>query len=75
MYVLVCSTSMQTGSVDNMGEQTKLALKIATKSSLRTTVPMFMVKQWKLKPNHYLDWSLEICNGELVVVVRKQRNR
>jgi hypothetical protein len=73
MYVLVCSTSMQTGSVDNIGEQTKLALNVPKKSSLRTTVPMLIVKQWKLKPNHYLDWSLEICNGELVVVVRKAK--
>ena len=45
MYVLVCSTSMQTGSVDNMGEQTKLALNVTKKSSLRTTVPMLIVKQ------------------------------
>jgi hypothetical protein len=58
-----------------MGETTSLGLNTANKASLRTTVPMFIVKQWGLKPGHQLDWSLEVCNSgsnnELVVVVRK----
>jgi hypothetical protein len=55
-----------------MGETTSLALNTANKASLRTTVPMFIVKQWGLKSGHQLDWSLEVCgNNELVVVVRK----
>jgi hypothetical protein len=55
-----------------MGETTSLALNTANKASLRTTIPMFIVKQWGLKPGHQLDWSLEVCsNNELVVVVRK----
>jgi hypothetical protein len=59
-----------------MGERTSLALNTANKASLRTTVPMFIVKQWGLKPGHKLDWSLEVCgssNNELVVVVRKAK--
>jgi hypothetical protein len=50
------------------------ALSTARKISLRTTILMFIVKQWGLKPGHQLDWSLELCgsnNNELVVVVRK----
>jgi hypothetical protein len=59
-----------------MGETTKLVLSTANKASLRTTIPMFIVKQWGLKPGHQLDWSLEICgssNNELVAVVRKAK--
>jgi hypothetical protein len=55
-----------------MGQTTKLVLSTANKASLRTTVPMFIVKQWGLKPGHQLDWALEICgNNESAVVVRK----
>jgi hypothetical protein len=65
---------MHTSSSNTMGETTNLVLNTANKASLRTTVPMFIVKQWGLKPGHQLDWSLEVCgsnNNELVVVVRK----
>jgi hypothetical protein len=67
---------MYTGSV-TMGETTKLVLSTAKKASLRTTVPMFIVKQWGLKPGHQLDWSLEVCgiNNELVVVIRKVKGK
>jgi hypothetical protein len=56
-----------------MGETTNSVLNTANKASLCTTVPIFIVKQWGLKPGHQLDWSLEVCgsNNELVVVVRK----
>jgi hypothetical protein len=49
-------------------------LSTARKISLCTTIPMFIVKQWGLKPGHQKDWSLELCgsdNNELVVLVRK----
>ncbi len=55
-----------------MGETTTLALNAPNKASIRTTIPMFIVKQWGLKPGQQLDWSFEKSNaGELVVVVRK----
>lgn len=54
-----------------MGERTALALNTKNKASLRTTVPMFIVKQWNLKAGEELEWSLEVCkNGELVATVR-----
>ena len=59
-----------------MGETTNLVLNTANKALLRTTVLMFIVKQWGLKPGRHLDWSLEVCsnsNNELEVVVRKVR--
>ena len=56
-----------------MGELTTLALNAPNKASLRTTIPMFIVKQWGLKPGDKLDWSLESRKGrnEIVIVVRR----
>jgi hypothetical protein len=54
------------------GERTTLALNAKDKSSLRTTVPRFMVRQWGLEKGDDLEWSFEVCkNGEQVIVIRK----
>ena len=55
-----------------MGEITTLALNAPNKASLRTTIPMFIVKQWELKAGDKLDWSLEARGkNEIVIVVKK----
>ena len=55
-----------------MGEITSLALNAPNKASLRTTIPMFIVKQWELKSGDKLDWSLEARGkNEIVIVVKK----
>ena len=54
-----------------MGEITTLALNSPKKASLRTTIPMFIVKQWGLHAGDKLDWSLEARNDEIVVLVKK----
>ena len=54
-----------------MGEVTTLAKNSPEFASLKTTVPMAIVKQWKLSPGSKLDWSWEVVNGELAIVVRK----
>ena len=41
------------------GEVTTLILNAPNKASLRTTIPMFIVKQWQLKADDKLDWSLQ----------------
>jgi bifunctional DNA-binding transcriptional regulator/antitoxin component of YhaV-PrlF toxin-antitoxin module len=41
------------------------------KASLRTTIPMFIVKQWGLKSGDKLDWSLESKKNEIVIIVKK----
>jgi hypothetical protein len=33
---------------------------------------MNMVRQWNLKPGSKLDWSWEVVNGEMVIVVRRK---
>jgi hypothetical protein len=54
-----------------MGEITTLALNSPKKASLRTTIPMFIVKQWGLHAGDKLDWSLEARNDEIVILVKK----
>lgn len=62
-------------SVSSMGEVTTLAKNSPKFASLRTTIPMNIVRQWLLKEGSQLDWSWEVVKGEMVVVVRKhERN-
>lgn len=54
-----------------VGEITTLALNSPKRASLRTTIPMFIVKQWGLHAGDKLDWSLEARKDELVILVKK----
>lgn len=59
-----------------MGETSVLALNARNKASLRTTVPMFIVKQWGLKRGDMLDWSLDARGkNEIIIVVRKSASK
>ena len=58
-----------------MGEITTLALNAPNKASLRTTIPMFIVKQWRLKAGDKLDWSLEARKNEITIVVRMAESK
>lgn len=53
------------------GYKTKLSYGRKGSHSLRTTVPEFIVAQFELKAEDYLDWSIEARDGELIIVVRK----
>lgn len=53
-----------------MGEITSLTLAASNKTSLRTTVPMSIVKQFGLDVSDKLDWSFDVSAGELIIVVR-----
>jgi hypothetical protein len=58
-----------------MGEVTTLAKNSPNFASLRTTIPMNIVRQWNLKPGSKLDWSWEVVNGEMVIVVRRKEQK
>lgn len=54
-----------------MGEIT-VAKKASSKfASLRTTIPMSIVRQWKLQDGDKLDWEWKVIDGELSIVVCK----
>ena len=54
-----------------MGEITTLTKNTKNFASLKTTLPISMVRQWKLKSDDKLDWSWESINNTMVMVVRK----
>ena len=55
----------------DLGEETTLAKNSPRFASLRTTIPMSIGRQWRLKEGDKLDWSWEARNGEMILVVRK----
>ena len=54
-----------------MGEISTLALNAPGHSSLRTTVPMNIIRQWGLAAGDKLEWSWEARDNEMIVIVRK----
>ena len=58
-----------------MGEITSLAKNAKSFASLRTTIPISIVRQWKLKPKDKLYWEWEIRDGKMVAVVRKHEEK
>lgn len=55
-----------------MGETTTLAKNSPNFASLRTTIPMSMVRQWQLQPGDQLDWQWKVIDGEMLIVIRKK---
>jgi hypothetical protein len=53
-----------------MGEITYLNKATTKGESLRTTVPMSMVKQFQLTEDDKLDWTLKAEGGELIIQVK-----
>jgi hypothetical protein len=58
-----------------MGEITTLALNSPKRASLRTTIPMFIVKQWGLHAGDKLDWYLEARENEIVILVKRAETK
>ena len=63
-----------TEKVKWMGEITTLSVATTGKGSLRTTVPMSILKHFKLEAGDKLDWDFEARNSELIIVVRPLKN-
>ncbi len=58
-----------------MGEITSLTRNAKSFASLRTTIPISIVRQWKLEPKDKLYWEWEIRGNKMVAVVTKQEDR
>jgi hypothetical protein len=54
-----------------MGVTTSLHIVSSGKASLKTTVPVFIVKQFKLKKGDILDWCIDMHNNEMAIIVKK----
>ncbi len=62
---------LDTYNIIAMGVTTSLHIVSNGKSSLKTTVPVFIVKQFKLKKGDNLEWCIDIHNNEMVIIVKK----
>jgi hypothetical protein len=58
-----------------MGEITSVAKNAKSFASLRTTIPISMVRQWKLKPKDKLYWEWEVRDSKMVAVVMKHEDK
>jgi hypothetical protein len=58
-----------------MGEITYLNKATTKGESLRTTVPMSIVKQFGLTEDDKLDWALKAEGGELLIVLKPIKNK
>ncbi len=56
------------------GEISSVATNKKGFASLRTTIPMSMVKQWELKPKDKLHWRWDVIQGKMVAIVEKYEN-
>ena len=55
----------------DLGEVT-VATKASSKfASLRTTIPMSIVKQWKLKDGDKIDWEWKVLEGKMALIVTR----
>ncbi len=55
----------------DLGEVT-VATKASSKfASLRTTIPMSIVKQSKLKDGDKIDWEWKVLDGKMVLIVTR----
>ena len=55
----------------DLGEVT-VATKASSKfASLRTTIPMSIVKQWKLKDGDKIDWEWKVIDNKMALVVTR----
>jgi len=52
-----------------MGEITSLTRAAPKTISLRTTVPANIVRQFNLENGDKLDWTLDIRDGKMIIVV------
>lgn len=57
-----------------MGEITKLSIATTGKESLRTIVPMSILKHFKLEAGDKLEWDFEARNNEMIIVVKPVKN-
>jgi hypothetical protein len=58
-------------SITDVGEITTVSRASSNFASLRTVIPMSIIKQWKLKEGDKIDWEWEVLKGEMVLVVKK----
>ena len=57
--------------LEGEGEITTVTVNSSKRKSLRSTIPMSVVKNMGLKVGDNISWKYEIRNGEIVTTIRK----
>lgn len=58
-------------NITTVGEITTVSRASSNFASLRTVIPMSIIKQWKLKEGDKIDWEWDIRKGEMVLIIKK----
>ncbi|RLG96202.1 AbrB family transcriptional regulator [Candidatus Bathyarchaeota archaeon] len=58
-----------------MGEITVLTKATSKSKSLRTTIPMGIVKQFDLSEGDKLNWEIRAEDGELIIIVKPLKRK
>jgi molybdopterin-binding protein len=58
-------------TLEGEGETTTVTVNSSKRKSLRSTIPMSVVKNMGLKVGDNISWKYEIRNGEIVTTIRK----
>lgn len=58
-----------------MGFKTTISRATTTGESLRTTIPISIVKQFKLTEGDSLDWTLKVKNNKLMIEIEPEKKR
>jgi hypothetical protein len=57
--------------MSSVGEITTISRASSNFASLRTVIPMSIIKQWKLKEGDKLEWEWQVLKGEMILVINK----
>jgi len=66
---------MTYSSLITMGFKTTVTKASTITESLRTTVPAGIVHQFDLKDGDKLDWTLKAGKGEIIIIVKPEKNK
>jgi bifunctional DNA-binding transcriptional regulator/antitoxin component of YhaV-PrlF toxin-antitoxin module len=62
-------------TISVLGEKTAVVKASSKFDSLRTTIPKSIVNQWGLKEGDILEWTWEVKNGEMVLMVTRSKQK
>jgi hypothetical protein len=56
-----------------VGEITTISRASSNFASLRTVIPMSIIKQWKLNEGDKLEWEWQVLKGEMILTIKKAK--
>lgn len=66
---------MNNKSEEEEGEITTIAIATSKSKSLRTTIPIGIVRQFRLREKDKLNWQINVINGKMVIIVEPAEDK